>query len=210
MQKTNGDGIGSGGGTNCRGCHQCLRFSIKGELATRPYRSQHGISGRKHTNSGYQKQHEAQAQGYYEGGFTGGNHYRREAGVVHEGEFVANHQAVRNPAILPVLNIIDQAQRTNRVASLTAADVSRAITAPSFSASAVTAADNKPTVTVVDTAQPRTAEALEKLTAQIDEGITAVVTIDGPNGFARQWKNTTNSLNYDETNHQRHRSRTES
>ena len=32
------------------------------------------------------------------------------------------------------------------------------------------------------------AEALEKLTAQIDEGITAVVTIDGPNGFARQWK----------------------
>lgn len=134
------------------------------------------------------KQHEAQAQGYYEGGFTGGNHYRREAGVVHEGEFVANHQAVRNPAILPVLNLIDQAQRTNRVASLTAADVSRAITAPSISASAVTAADNKPTVTVVDTAQPRTAEALEKLTAQIDEGITAVVTIDGPNGFARQWK----------------------
>lgn len=134
------------------------------------------------------KQHEAQAQGYYEGGFTGGNHYRREAGVVHEGEFVANHQAVRNPAILPVLNLIDQAQRTNRVASLTASDVSRAITAPSISASAVTAADNKPTVTVVDTAQPRTAEALEKLTAQIDEGITAVVTIDGPNGFARQWK----------------------
>ena len=134
------------------------------------------------------KQHEAQDQGYYEGGFTGGNHFRREAGVVHEGEFVANHQAVRNPAILPVLNLIDQAQRTNRVASLTAADVSRAITAPSISASAVTAADNKPTVTVVDTAQPRTAEALEKLTAQIDEGITAVVTIDGPNGFARQWK----------------------
>lgn len=134
------------------------------------------------------KQHEAQAQGYYEGGFTGGNHYRREAGVVHEGEFVANHQAVKNPAILPVLNLIDQAQRTNRVASLTAADVSRAITAPSISASAVTATDNKHTVTVVDTAQPRTAEALEKLTAQIDEGITAVVTIDGPNGFARQWK----------------------
>ena len=46
------------------------------------------------------KQHEAQAEGYYSGGFTGGTSYRREAGVVHEGEFVANHRAVNNPNIL--------------------------------------------------------------------------------------------------------------
>ena len=71
------------------------------------------------------KQHQAEAAGYYEGGFTGGTRYHREAGVVHEGEFVANHQSVSNPAILPFLNFLDQAQRNNTVGSLTAQDVSR-------------------------------------------------------------------------------------
>ena len=73
------------------------------------------------------KQQQAQEAGYYEGGFTGGHRYRREAGVVHEGEFVANHQAVQNPAILPFLNFLDQAQRNNTVGSLTAQDVSRSM-----------------------------------------------------------------------------------
>ena len=71
------------------------------------------------------KQHQAEEAGYYEGGFTGGHRYRRKAGVVHEGEFVANHQAVENPAILPFLNFLDHAQRNNTVGTLTAEDVSR-------------------------------------------------------------------------------------
>ena len=71
------------------------------------------------------KQHQAEEAGYYEGGFTGGRRYRKEAGVVHEGEFVANHQAVNNPNVLPFLNFLDQAQRNNTVGSLTAQDVSR-------------------------------------------------------------------------------------
>lgn len=75
----------------------------------------------------YQKQHQAEAAGYYEGGFTGPGDYRREAGVVHAGEFVANHKAVNNPQLLPALQLIDQAQRNNTVASLTATDVSRAV-----------------------------------------------------------------------------------
>ena len=73
------------------------------------------------------KQQEAQAAGYYEGGFTGGHRYRKEAGVVHEGEFVANHQAVQNPNILPFLNFLDQAQRNNTIGSLTMQDVSRSM-----------------------------------------------------------------------------------
>ncbi|MBQ8937783.1 MAG: hypothetical protein IJ066_08715, partial [Bacteroidaceae bacterium] len=73
------------------------------------------------------KQHQTEEMGYYEGGFTGGRQYRREAGVVHEGEFVANHQAVNNPAVLPFLNFLDQAQRNNTVGSLTMQDVSRSM-----------------------------------------------------------------------------------
>lgn len=71
------------------------------------------------------KQHQAESTGYYEGGYTGGRQYRKEAGVVHEGEFVANHKAVNNRELRPVLNLIDQAQRHNRVASLRAEDVTK-------------------------------------------------------------------------------------
>lgn len=71
------------------------------------------------------KQAEAQEAGYYEGGYTGGKRYRKEAGVVHEGEFVANHQAVNNPNVRPMLDFIDKAQKNNTVGSLTAGDISR-------------------------------------------------------------------------------------
>lgn len=72
-----------------------------------------------------QKQAQAQQAGYYSGGYTGGRQYRKEAGVVHEGEFVANHQAVNNPSVRPMLDFIDNAQRNNTVGSLTADDISR-------------------------------------------------------------------------------------
>ena len=72
-----------------------------------------------------QKQQEAQKEGYYSGGYTGGRQYRKEAGVVHQGEFVANHQAVDNPNVRPMLDFIDKAQRNNTVGSLTAEDISR-------------------------------------------------------------------------------------
>lgn len=67
---------------------------------------------------------------FYTGGFTGSGEWDRPQGIVHSNEFVANRFAVANPAIRPVLNLIDHAQRTNTVGSLTASDVS-AVVAPS-------------------------------------------------------------------------------
>lgn len=134
------------------------------------------------------KQHAAQSEGYYEGGFTGGNRWRRTAGVVHEGEFVANHEAVRNPNVLPVLQLIDHAQRTNRIAQLTATDVSRAIAAPLATSANTAATASVAALQVADGgANGATNEVLTKLTEQIDQGIKAVVVIDGPEGLARQW-----------------------
>lgn len=136
------------------------------------------------------KQHEAQAAGYYEGGFTGGNNYRREAGVVHEGEFVANHNAVNNAAIRPALQLIDMAQRNNTVGSLRAADVSKAL---GGGTNAVVA----PVVNVqTDTAQQEAVRrtladlglVVERLNRQLDGGITAIASIDGDNGIAKQLK----------------------
>ncbi|WP_337562518.1 phage tail tape measure protein [Prevotellamassilia timonensis] len=141
------------------------------------------------------KQHQAEAEGYYLGGFTGGRQYRRQAGIVHEGEFVANHQAVNNPHLMPVLQLIDHAQRTNTVARLTADDVSRAITAPQTTANlagqaittAATAANNAPTVQVVDTATPAQTEAINQLNQQLAKGIKAYVVMSGPDGLDQQY-----------------------
>ncbi|MBR4041010.1 MAG: phage tail tape measure protein [Bacteroidaceae bacterium] len=131
------------------------------------------------------KQHQAEAAGYYSGGFTGGRRYRQVAGVVHEGEFVANHEAVNNPNVLPILNLIDQAQRNNTVGSLTAADVSRSISAPLGTAAGVQAA--VPTIQVVDSGQQRTAETIDQLNAVLAEGIRAVVAIEGPDGIHEKY-----------------------
>ena len=146
------------------------------------------------------KQAEAQSE-YYTGGFTGGNRYKQPAGVVHEGEFVANHQAVQNPAILPVLRLIDAAQRNNTVASLTADDVSRTLGAPAATAAATTAtasntADTAAAAenTAVIAAGLRTDNAtaadngnatLARLNENLERGIKAVVTIDGNDGVAK-------------------------
>ncbi len=125
------------------------------------------------------QQHRKQTAGYFAGGFTGGRNYRREAGVVHEGEFVANHEAVNNPHLLPMFQLLDYAQRHNTVASLTADDARRVM--PST-------AGSQASVTVIDTAQPRTAEAIEQLNRHLEAPIQTYVTIDGPDGLARQWK----------------------
>ena len=118
------------------------------------------------------KQQQAQEAGYYEGGFTGGRRYRREAGVVHEGEFVANHQAVNNPNVLPFLNFLDQAQRNNTVGSLTAQDVSQQLGQGSSTVIA-------PVVNVTnDNEELRDAidgmnESAERLNRQLELGIKA-------------------------------------
>ncbi len=134
------------------------------------------------------KQAEAQQAGYYEGGFTGGKRYRKEAGIVHEGEFVANHQAVNNPNVLPFLNFLDQAQRNNTVGSLTAQDVSRSMGA------AGTTQMITPIVNVnTDNEELRDAvdgqrEATQLLVQRLDDGIQAFAVIDGPNGLYQALK----------------------
>ena len=129
------------------------------------------------------KQQQAQAAGYYSGGFTGGKDYRKEAGVVHEGEFVANHQAVQNPNILPFLDFIDQAQRNNTVGSLTMEDVSRRFGAGG--ASQVVApivnvqTDNEELRSEI--AQMRDVNSL--LLARLQHPIDAQVVLTGPEGL---------------------------
>lgn len=133
------------------------------------------------------KQHQAEAAGYYSGGYTGGSQYRREAGVVHEGEFVANHQAVNNSSIRPAFDLIDRAQRSNTVGSLTADDISRAL---GQGGSAVVT----PIVNVSnDNSEVRLSldgvnDAVSRLNQTLDDGIEIELPIAGRNGLHKKLK----------------------
>lgn len=148
------------------------------------------------------KQHQAEAAGYAQGGFTPNGRWDEPQGVVHSNEFVANRKAVANPEIRPALNLIDRAQRNNTVGSLTAEDVSASLysrTSPDVvkavnasreqsralpPESAANAAALEATANVV----AQSTDVLRRLSEQLDEGITAIASIDGRNGIDRQQK----------------------
>ncbi len=134
------------------------------------------------------KQHETEEMGYYGGGFTGGKRYQKEAGVVHEGEFVANHQAVNNPNVLPFLNFLDQAQRNNTVGSLTAEDVTRSLGAGGMSQVVAPVVNVQTDNEELRATLEQMLETQERLAVQLEQGIGVDVPIDGENGIYRRMK----------------------
>lgn len=140
------------------------------------------------------KQQEAAKQGYYSGGFTPSGRWDEEQGTVHSGEFIANRFAVQNKEILPVLRLIDNAQRNNTVGSLKAADVSRALNQTSMDISSPST-QSSPTeayqvlqMEKVNYTIERTERTLDRLSEQLDEGIEAHSILDGEQGQIKAQK----------------------
>lgn len=140
------------------------------------------------------KQHQAEAAGYYEGGYTGGNRYRKEAGVVHEGEFVANHNAVNNSSIRPALDLIDRAQRSNTVGSLTADDITRSLGQGGSTVVAPVVNVNNDNTEVRQSLDGVNA-AVSRLTQTLDDGIEVEVPISGRRGLHRRLQDYQRILN---------------
>lgn len=140
------------------------------------------------------KQHQAETAGYYEGGYTGGNRYRKEAGVVHEGEFVANHNAVNNSSIRPALDLIDRAQRSNTVGSLTAEDITRSLGQGSSTVVAPVVNVNNDNTEVRQSLDGVNA-AVSRLTQTLDDGIEVEVPISGRRGLHRRLQDYQRILN---------------
>lgn len=134
------------------------------------------------------KQHQAEAAGYYSGGYTGGRRYRREAGVVHEGEFVANHQAVNNSSIRPAFDLIDRAQRSNTVGSLTADDISRALGSGGGSAVVTPIVNVSNDNSEVRESLDGVNNAISILNQTLDDGLEIVMPIAGRSGLHRKLK----------------------
>lgn len=61
------------------------------------------------------------------GGFTPSGAWDKPQGIVHSNEFVANRFATANPAVRPILNLINEAQRTGSVSRLSADDIAAVV-----------------------------------------------------------------------------------
>ena len=133
------------------------------------------------------QQQASEAQGYSEGGFTPDGDKDKPVGIVHAGEWVASQKLTRNPKTRPLLEALDQAQRNNTIGYITAADVSRSITAP-MALAASPAAMAQPNVIVNVPPQQGDngiGETLAKLNDRLSQPIGAVVTVSGEQGIVR-------------------------
>lgn len=131
------------------------------------------------------QQRQAAKANYWTGGFTPDGRWDEPQGTVHSGEFVANRFAVKNPAVRPVLDMIDTAQRNNTISTLTGSDVSAAL---GTGGTAIMARQADPSSQYLAAAAGALGEATERLSKRLDDGIGAVVNIQGKAGLDEQWK----------------------
>lgn len=131
------------------------------------------------------QQQASEAQGYAEGGFTPPGGKYEEAGVVHKGEWVASQALVNNPRTRPLLEALDYAQRTNTIGSITAADVSRTITAPAVLAAQPSAPTvvNNTTYNQAPASDERMVAVLDRLDSRLNEPFVTVNTVTGEHGI---------------------------
>ena len=123
---------------------------------------------------------------FYTGGYTPSGDWDKPQGIVHSNEFVANRYAVANPAVRPVLDLIDQAQRSGTIANLTGNDIAAVAGSRSMPVT-------QTPVVVNSTSQPNERELIQtvrdlrqvinRLAGRLDEPIEAVGVISGRHGW---------------------------
>lgn len=121
---------------------------------------------------------------FYTGGFTGPGQWDEPRGMVHSNEFVANRFAVSNPSLMPVLKLIDTAQKNNTVGSLTSRDVSNALHGGSTGVKA-----EKTNIDVVQAVDPETkaliaecTQVMQTVKKRFDQPIVAESYVTGKRG----------------------------
>ena len=134
------------------------------------------------------QQQASEAQGYMSGGFTKEGPVDEVAGVVHAGEWVASQRLVKSPQARPLIEALDYAQRTNTIGSLTAADVSRSITAPMLIASQPQSTTAPAVVNNYYSEGERNdgyAAIMRRVAERLDEPFVTVNTVSGDHGIQR-------------------------
>lgn len=131
------------------------------------------------------QQQASEAQGYAEGGFTPSGAKDEVAGVVHKGEWVASQRLVNNSRTRPLLEALDYAQRNNTLGSITAADVSRTITAPAVLAAQPQAPNvvNNIYNSASSSDNSELTSTIRLLKDRLDEPFVTVNTVTGDHGI---------------------------
>lgn len=130
------------------------------------------------------QQQASEAQGYAEGGFTPKGRKNDPVGVVHAGEWVAPQEMVNSPATRPIINMLENARRNNRIGSIRYSDVSAA-SAPAL------AVRGQERMIVVETppqqpaADPELTSAISRLNSRLNEPFVTVNTVTGDHGIRR-------------------------
>lgn len=131
-------------------------------------------------------------QQLWTGGYTSPGGKYEPRGIVHAGEFVANQESVGHSPMRKVFNLVDHAQRTNRVARITESDIINSLSTRSGYANGgyVPTNGNSSNISsnidmsAVVAAMNQTAAVNAALLSQINRGIAANVSVTGKGGIA--------------------------
>lgn len=135
------------------------------------------------------QQQAAAAVGYSEGGFTRPGKKDEPAGIVHAGEWVASQKLVNSPQARPLIEMLEYAQRTNSIGSITMQDVSKSVAAPMFNA--FTPVRSPQTVVVAqqapetpdNTGDKHLADVISRLNSRLDRPFVTVNSVTGEGGI---------------------------
>ena len=123
------------------------------------------------------------AQGYSKGGFTPDGRPDEAVGIVHAGEWVASQKLLKNPRTRAAIEALDYAQRNNTIGRLSAADVSRTVTAPSVLAGAAGDGTMQRTMEAMVAVMSRYGETMSRLGDRLDEPFVTINTVTGDMGI---------------------------
>lgn len=126
---------------------------------------------------------------FYTGGYTPSGDWDQPQGIVHSNEFVANRFAVANPAVRPVLDLIDAAQRSGTIANLTGNDIAAVAGGRSVGSASAPSAVNpnsQPNNMELVATVRRLNQVINRLSARLDEPIEAVGVISGRHGWKQK------------------------
>ena len=126
---------------------------------------------------------------FYTGGYTPSGEWDEPKGIVHSNEFVANRYAVANPAVRPVLDLIDSAQRSGTIANLTGGDIAAVAGGsahPVAAASSVMQLQAQSDDRELKQTVRGLSQVLSRLVERLDEPIEAYGVISGRHGLKRK------------------------
>ena len=122
-------------------------------------------------------------QAFDKGGFTGSGAWNEPKGIVHANEFVANRYATRNPNLLPVLNLIDHAQRVGSVQNLTPQDVAAVLPSQHY-ATVAQPSNNNTQRAVVSQMPAEMVNLMRQLSKRLEEPLIAETYVTGKRGIS--------------------------